>query len=81
LDDVMLLAGDLDHDLCLSVMARSAVFIRPTFRDGDSISVREAVALGLPVVASNVGTRPESVLLFEAGDRDGLVACVERALK
>jgi len=80
LEDGMLLAGDLDHDLCLAVMARSAVFVRPTFRDGDSISVREAVTLGVPVVASNVGTRPEGVFLFEAGDVSGLVAEIQRAL-
>jgi glycogen(starch) synthase len=67
------LGGDLDHELCLALMARSSVFVRPTFRDGDSISVREALSLGVPVVASNVGTRPEGIALFEAGDVDGLV--------
>jgi glycosyltransferase involved in cell wall biosynthesis len=61
-------------------MARSSVFVRPTLRDGDSISVREAKALGLPVVASNVGTRPEGTLLFEAGDVDGLVQRIENAV-
>jgi glycosyltransferase involved in cell wall biosynthesis len=81
LDDAMLLAGDLDHELCLALMARSAVFVRPTFRDGDSISVREAVALRVPVVASNVGTRPEGVYLFEAGSVEGLIEQVERAGK
>jgi glycogen(starch) synthase len=80
LNDVVFLAGDVDHELCLALMARSALFVRPTFQDGDSISVREAMALGVPVVASNVGTRPEGVLLFEPGDVDGLVAEVERAL-
>ena len=74
------LAGDLDHELCLSLISRSAVFVRPTFRDGDSISVREAVALGVPVVASDVGTRPESVRLFEPGDVDEFVKQVEEAL-
>ncbi len=74
LRDAMFLAGDLDHELCLALMARSAVFVRPTFRDGDSISVREAVALGVPVVASKVGTRPGGVRLFEPGDVSGLVA-------
>jgi glycosyltransferase involved in cell wall biosynthesis len=70
------LGGDLDHDLCLALMARSSVFVRPTFQDGDSISVREAMSLGVPVVASNVGTRPEGVTLFDAGDVDGLVNAV-----
>lgn len=72
--------GDVDHDACLALMARSNVFVRPTFRDGDSISVREAVSLGIPVVASNVGTRPPEALLFEAGHVGPFVAQVEHAL-
>jgi len=80
LKDAIYLAGDLDHELCLALMARSEVFIRPTFIDGDSISVREAVMLGVPAVASNVGTRPDGVLLFEAGDVDGLVKRVDQAI-
>jgi len=80
LNESMLLAGDVDHDVCLSLIARATVFVRPALHDGDSISVREAVALGVPVVASNVGTRPSCVRLFEPGDLDGLVACVEQVL-
>ena len=74
------LGGDLDHELCLALMARSSVFVRPTFQDGDSISVREAISLGVPVVASNVGTRPEGITLFNAGDVDGLVNAVVSVL-
>jgi glycosyltransferase involved in cell wall biosynthesis len=74
------LGGDLDHELCLALMARSSVFVRPTFQDGDSISVREAIALSLPVVASNVGTRPSGVTLFDAGDVNGLVDAVIKTL-
>ena len=81
LSDVVRLLGDVHHDLCLSLMSRSDVFVRPTFRDGDSISVREAVALGVPVVASKVGTRPAEVRLFDPGDAAGLCRQVEYALK
>jgi glycosyltransferase involved in cell wall biosynthesis len=73
LNDTIYLAGDVEHDLCLALMSRSAAFIRPTYIDGDSISVREAISLGVPVVASDVGQRPEGVVLFKAGDVDGLV--------
>src|SRR5207253_4268577 len=52
----ILLTGDVAHDVCLAVMAASGVFVRPTREDGDSISVREALSLGVPVVASRVGT-------------------------
>jgi glycosyltransferase involved in cell wall biosynthesis len=72
-DDSFYLAGDVDHDLCLTIMSRSAVFVRPTYMDGDSISVREAISLGVPVVASDVGQRPEEVVLFRAGDVQALV--------
>ena len=78
--NTMFLAGDVDHELCLTLMSRCSVFVRPTFHDGDSISVREAMSLGIPVVASKVGTRPEGTLLFDAGDMDGLIAQIEKAL-
>ncbi|HEY7333386.1 MAG TPA: glycosyltransferase family 4 protein [Bryobacteraceae bacterium] len=81
LEDNILLAGDLDHDMCLSVMAHSHLFLRPTYVDGDSISVREALALGVPVVASNAAARPPGVVLFETGDEDDLCAKVELALR
>jgi glycosyltransferase involved in cell wall biosynthesis len=80
LQDSVFLAGDLEHQLCLTAIARSAAFVRPTFRDGDSISVREAASLDVPVVASDVGTRPKGTLLFQAGDVEGLIAQLERAL-
>jgi glycosyltransferase involved in cell wall biosynthesis len=78
--DTVLLTGDVSHELCLQLMSRSSVFVRPTFCDGDSISVREAISLGVLVVGSNVGTRPEDTLLFEVGDIDGLVRQLENAL-
>ncbi len=71
--------GDVDHDTCLALMARSQVFIRPTYEDGDSISVREALALGVPVVASRVGTRPAGAILFQRGDVDDMLRKLEVA--
>src|SRR5947209_1579274 len=73
LSDAVLLAGDLDHEVCLSLMGKSDVFVRPTFRDGDAISVREALTLGVPVVASRVGNRPDGAVLFEVGNKTQLV--------
>jgi glycogen(starch) synthase len=73
--------GDVDHEMCLALMSRSRVFVRPTLRDGDSISVREAVSLGVQVVASNVGTRPSEVMLFAPGNIEELIGQIERALE
>jgi glycogen synthase len=66
------LAGAVDANLALSIMQRLDLFVRPTYFDGDSLSVREALALGIPVVASNTGLRPKGVVLFEPGKIDDL---------
>lgn len=74
------LAGDVTHDLCLALMARSDLFVRPTLVDGDALSVREALGLGLPVVASDTGHRPPGPVLFPPGDADALEEALETAL-
>ncbi len=73
LENDVLLLGDVSHGTCLALIARSDVFVRPTFEDGDSISVREALALGVPVVASRVGSRPPGTILFDPGDLEDLI--------
>lgn len=72
----VLLLGDVDHDTCLALISRSQVFVRPTLEDGDSISVREALALGVPVVASRVGSRPPAAILFRPGDVEDMLSKV-----
>jgi glycosyltransferase involved in cell wall biosynthesis len=49
--------GELERNRALAVVAAADVFVRPTLADGDAISVREALALGRPVVASAVGAQ------------------------
>jgi len=41
------------------------IFIRPTNTDGDSVSIREALFYGVPVVTSNVVPRPNGCEIFE----------------
>lgn len=52
----------------LPAMLRCDFMVRPTHSDGDSNSVREALHLGLPVIASDCVKRPEGVTTFPAGD-------------
>jgi len=80
LEENILLLGDVDHDACLTVMSMCDVFLRPTLEDGDSISVREAVSLGVPVVASRAGARPAAAILFRPGDVEEMLAKIELAL-
>ena len=79
-DSRLLLAGDLPHSLCLAVVSRADLFVRATLRDGDAVSVREAIALGVPVVASDVGHRPPEVRLFPVGDAGALAALADSVL-
>jgi glycogen(starch) synthase len=80
LEGNILLLGDVDHDACLALISACDVFLRPTLEDGDSISVREALSLGVPVVASRVGTRPAGAILFEPGNVEEMLAKIELAL-
>jgi glycogen synthase len=71
--------GEIPHGEVLGVLRACEVFVRPTRADGDSVSVREALALGCRVVASDVGHRPAGCVLFPAGDAAALSACLEPA--
>lgn len=73
LSNHVFLAGNMDHDECLSVIKRSALFLRPTLFDGDSISVREALAMNVPVVASNTEFRPVGVDVFNGRNLEDMV--------
>lgn len=60
----------------IPIFMRCIAFIRPTMSDGDSLSVRECLDLGIPVVASNAVPRPEGCILFQCGDLDSLVTAL-----
>jgi len=44
------------------------LFVRPTNTDGDSVSVREAIYFSIPVVASDVVSRPKGCHVFRNRD-------------
>ena len=69
--------GNVSHEKCISVMSQCDLFLRTTLADGDANSLREALSLGIPIVASDVGNRPPEAVLFRTGDVDDLVAKIE----
>jgi len=48
------------------------LFIRPTNTDGDALSIREAISLKKPAIASDVCKRPEGTVLFKSRNIDNL---------
>lgn len=72
--------GELDHEAALGLLSQCDAFIRPTTHDGDALSVREALTLGVPCVASDVCARPEGTYLFRGGHAPDLALRVRQAL-
>ncbi len=75
----VLMPGDVPHELALAAIARSDIFLRTTLYDGDSISVREALHYGTPVIASDNGMRPPGVHLIPKEDLRSLVETIREA--
>ena len=80
LKDRILLVEDLDHDAFLTALTRSSLYLRTPITDGVASSVLEALALRVPVVASENGTRPDGIITYPAEDADSLAAAVEYVL-
>lgn len=70
--DRIFLAGDVDHAVVLHLIKAADVVLRTTLFDGDAISVREALFLGTPVIATDNGMRPNGVYLLPIGDTQAL---------
>lgn len=77
----ILITGDVPNAATLVAIKECDVFLRTTLYDGDSVSVREALHFGVPVVASNNGMRPEGVTLFTISDQEGLKQAIDHHLR
>jgi glycosyltransferase involved in cell wall biosynthesis len=64
----------------IPVLQAADLFIRPTNTDGDAVSVREALYLGVPTIASDAVERPEGTILFRNRDLDDLEVKVRAVL-
>lgn len=71
-NDVIYVAGNVEHAITLHLINNSDVLLRTTLFDGDAISVREALLMGTPVIATDNGMRPDGVHLIRPGDLEDL---------
>lgn len=76
----ILLAGNIEHAVTLHLIDRADVLLRTTLFDGDAISVREALHLGTPVIATDNSSRPAGVELIKGGDIIRLAAAVKKVV-
>lgn len=77
--------GPVPHDKLPVLYRQAKIFVLPSLSESQSNSLLEAIASGLPVVATNVGGNPESVnknngLLVPPADSQALAAAVNSTL-
>lgn len=76
----VLVTGDLDRAITLRVIADCDLFLRTTLFDGDSISLREALHFGVPVIATDRAPRPAGVRIIPAQNLAALQSGIEAQL-
>lgn len=70
--DRIFIIEDLGHEAFLLALERSSLYLRTHVSDGVCSSVMEALALGVPVVASENHNRPPGVITYPAEDSETL---------
>ena len=76
----ILLCGDVPHAITMAAISRANLMLRTTLFDGDAVSVREALHLGTPVIASDNGMRPSGVHLVPKSDLQALLSAIDDRL-
>jgi glycogen(starch) synthase len=76
----ILLCGDVPHVATMQTISRAHVMLRTTLYDGDAVSVREALHVGTPVIASDNGMRPAGVRLIPKSDLPALLHAINESL-
>jgi glycosyltransferase involved in cell wall biosynthesis len=80
LADRICIVDDLAHEYFLAALKRSSLYLRTPTSDGVASSVLEALAMGIPVVAAENGTRPSGTITYAPTDGESLAAAVDRVL-
>ena len=71
-----MVVDDLPHQSFLNALSRSCLYLRTHISDGVCSSIMESLSLGIPVVASENGTRPPGVVTYKADDVAALADAV-----
>jgi glycogen synthase len=76
----ILLTGDVPHATTMQAIGQAQLMLRTTLYDGDAVSVREAIHLGTPVIATDNGMRPAGVHLVPKSNLPALLQAIEQHL-
>ncbi|EII2401656.1 MULTISPECIES: hypothetical protein [Vibrio] len=64
----------------LSLLNKTAILLRLTKTDGDSVSIKEAIDFGAKVITTDVCPRPSEVFLFKVDDTTGINEKIRKIL-
>ena len=64
----------------VQLLSEVDVYLRPTSKDGDAVSIHEALLTQTPVVASNVVTRPLGVFCYDYLNEESFLDALDNAL-
>lgn len=87
LDDMTTFPGAQPEHAVAHLLQQADLLVLPSFAEGLPVVLMEAMATGLPVVASRIAGIPELVrdgengLLIPAGDTASLIAAIDRLLR
>jgi glycosyltransferase involved in cell wall biosynthesis len=76
----IMLCGDTERIVTLRMIEEAELMLRTTLHDGDAISIREALFLGTPVIATDNGMRPDGVELIPISDLSALKETIIKCL-
>jgi len=80
LADRICIVDDLPHEHFLAALKRSSLYLRTPTSDGVASSVLEALAMGVPVVAAENGTRPSGTITYAPTEGEALADAVDKVL-
>lgn len=78
--------GQVDHSMIWNYLQRAEVFVLPSLSEGTPRAILEAMACGLPIVATNVGGIPEVItdgvngFLVTPRDEKALAKAIQKVL-
>lgn len=79
--------GKIGADHLVEAMTNCDIYIHTSFIENSSIAICEAMCLGLPVIAANVGGTPSLIengvsgVLFSAGNPEELISAVKKIME
>ena len=86
-DEQVIFAGALSHDILMRYLKVSDVFVLNTLFESFSFQIVEAMYVGVPIIATTAGSIPEMIedgkngLLVKPNNKKALIAAVTRMLK